>query len=415
MRRLIAAVMLWLAPLAAASAQTLPAQVDPNNPPPPLAQPFGPQASIADNFTVADFLEPAIISHTDNEEIGSGEGAYRGNCLPTHSAFSDPIVFPGLIGGSPHGHTNFGNRNGLDKTSYTQVRTEGLSSCYNIMWRSLYWLPMLSRWKADGTRDVRMPDSVNIYYKRPGINMPQCQPGNPLFIGRCVPLPNGLKLVAGADMVTQTVPSGKLTFACIVYTAQNTGGYNGGLKSDVPAAANACPAVPNGETITKRVLNVKFEFPACWNGVDLDSANHRSHIADAFTNPTTGRYACPATHPYHMWRYTAQFQYTMDEHLPTDGLWWQGRPGWYFDSDRMFGMPMVKPGTSVHMDLWDGMSPYMKTAIEANCINRVLSCNDGDLGNGEKLKRIWTASVPAILPRPTASREPGSVKFHAPN
>jgi hypothetical protein len=388
-------------------------QVDYNNPPPPLAKEFGPLDSVADNVTIADFLEPGD-SHTTNEEIGSEEGAFRGNCFPTHNAYSDPIVYPGFPGKSPHLHTNFGNRQGLTITSYAERRTVGLSSCYNVLWRSAYWVTAMIRYKADGTRDVRMPYQVDIYYKRPGKNMAQCIPGTPTYIGRCVALPNGMVGIAGYDMLSGTSPSGQISFNCIIYTNQNSGGYGGPTKTNIVDAAGSCPAFPGTDTGVKKVLNWRITFPSCWNGVDLDSPNHRSHLADMFYHPETGRLACPATHPYHMWRYTAQFKYEMDSHLPTDGVWYSGRPGWYLDSDRMHGVVMKKPGTTAHFDLADALSPYMKRHIEDNCIDRVLSCNNADLGNGQRLKRIWTASVPQIRPRPFAAKEPSTVHIHPP-
>lgn len=410
MHRMIFAALLWLLP-AAALAQSVPAQVDWQNPPPPLAQVHGPQADIADNFNVADFIEPGY-PHTDNEEIASGEGAFRAVCFPTHHAYNDSIVKPGQPGMNDHYHAVFGNPLGDVITAYSDLRTSGLSSCFNKLWRSAYWLPAMVVWNADGSSHTITPDVVIIYYKRPGINMPQCQPTSAAYIGRCVPLPNGLKGIAGYDMLTGTQPSGKTSFSCIVYTTQMPGGHVGQSQKDIPTAASTCPAVPSGETLVKRVLNLKVEFPPCWNGTDLDSPNHRSHLADYVYNPATGRAACPATHPYAFWRYTAQFQWIMDASLPTDGLWWVNRPGWYLDSDRRYGKPQLKPGTTFHFDLFDGMSPYMKVRIEANCINRVLSCFDADLGNGEKLKRLWlSTNLTRVQPRPAASREPASVKL----
>jgi hypothetical protein len=43
----------------------------------------------------------------------------------------------------------------------------------------------------------------------------------------------------------------------------------------------------------------RIHFPDCWNGKDLDSADHRSHMAYASTGSgaDAGRRVCPATHP----------------------------------------------------------------------------------------------------------------------
>jgi hypothetical protein len=58
-----------------------------------------------------------------------------------------------------------------------------------------------------------------------------------------------------------------------------------------------CSGTPNRFSATQYVLCPRgqlvqrvHDFAGCWNGVDLDSANHRTHVA--FADATTG--ACPA-------------------------------------------------------------------------------------------------------------------------
>ena len=46
------------------------------------------------------------------------------------------------------------------------------------------------------------------------------------------------------------------------------------------------PACPRSGWIT-----IEVNFPSCWDGVNLDSPDHRSHVA----YPTRG--ACPSSHP----------------------------------------------------------------------------------------------------------------------
>lgn len=39
-------------------------------------------------------------------------------------------------------------------------------------------------------------------------------------------------------------------------------------------------------------------FPSCWDGVNLDSADHKSHMAYPIQNYNSGD--CPASHPVHL-------------------------------------------------------------------------------------------------------------------
>ncbi len=39
------------------------------------------------------------------------------------------------------------------------------------------------------------------------------------------------------------------------------------------------------------MFTIGIKFPECWNGVDLDSADHKSHMAYAVNE------SCPASHP----------------------------------------------------------------------------------------------------------------------
>jgi hypothetical protein len=56
----------------------------------------------------------------------------------------------------------------------------------------------------------------------------------------------------------------------------------------------AAPAIPRCSALAE--LQLVVEFPDCWNGKSLDSANHRSHMAYSRLGACPGRYpvAVPA-------------------------------------------------------------------------------------------------------------------------
>jgi hypothetical protein len=59
-------------------------------------------------------------------------------------------------------------------------------------------------------------------------------------------------------------------------------------------------ADPKGLPTTKcDQIRAQVTFPSCWDGKDLDSADHKSHVS----YPKDGNYdggRCPSTHPVHL-------------------------------------------------------------------------------------------------------------------
>jgi hypothetical protein len=88
--------------------------------------------------------------------------------------------------------------------------------------------------------------------------------------GTIRPFPFGLKVVAGDAKATSPQSPDVVRWGC----------------SDGSNQGSSVPACPSGARLVLGVL-----FPDCWDGVNLDSADHRSHMA------YSTRGACPATHP----------------------------------------------------------------------------------------------------------------------
>lgn len=86
-------------------------------------------------------------------------------------------------------------------------------------------------------------------------------------------------------------------------------------------------------------------FPSCWNGVDLDSEDHKSHMAYPIKDDS-GTVVCPDSHP----------------------------------------VPIVRP--SYHY-AFNGWHPSVIEAILETCIQDRLDCHDGNLGNGFRLPDVF--------------------------
>lgn len=98
--------------------------------------------------------------------------------------------------------------------------------------------------------------------------------------------PEGFRMLAGNAFVrnyTGTLAADAISFVCLDYV-------NG---SPVPQG-NALPAVNCPDGVRAQVF-----FPSCWDGVNLDSADHTSHVSYPNSSfPDSG--PCPSTHPVHL-------------------------------------------------------------------------------------------------------------------
>jgi hypothetical protein len=88
-------------------------------------------------------------------------------------------------------------------------------------------------------------------------------------------------MVAGSPFdrsYKDTIEASARTFACLNYNGPAT------------PQTNAFPTTncPNG-------LRAQVYFPSCWDGVNLDSPDHRSHMA--YPTQTYDNGPCPASHP----------------------------------------------------------------------------------------------------------------------
>lgn len=187
-------------------------------------------------------------------------------CGFSHRGPDDPIVSPGKPGAS-HDHSFVGNRT---TSAFSTLGTllAGSSTCDRPGHTAAYWMPTLL---ADG-RPVP-PRSSTIYYRR-------------ATLATVVPFPTGFRMIAGSALASGPQSPMVTSWSC--------GPVSGVQRS------SSVPTCPPGRATT---LRLRVTFPSCWNGRDLDAANHQSHLAYA----TRGR--CPSTHPVGVPAITLIFRY----------------------------------------------------------------------------------------------------------
>jgi hypothetical protein len=233
-------------------------------------------------------------------------------CFYSHTAQDDPIVAPGKPGGAMHMHDFAGNTATSAASTASQLQASK-STCQLTADTAAYWTPVLS---SHGR--IVHPDRLHAYYRAGNINA----------IAKIRPVPAGLKMIAGDAKSTVAQPT-------------NVVGWNCGVQ---------------GQTLYSRPISCKagqkvvlhFFFPNCWDGVHLDSADHKSHMAYSHNG------SCPASHPVAIARLTEDYGYPT-----TDGTQITLSSGSYL---------------TAHADFWNTWNQAKMNQLTRDCINAGRQC-----------------------------------------
>jgi Domain of unknown function (DUF1996) len=180
-------------------------------------------------------------------------------CPFSHRARNDPIVFPGDPGAA-HLHDFFGNRSTNASSTYRSLR-RGRTTCELPADKAAYWIPTLY------ARDrATAPNLIKVYYttrlgQRSAIR----------------PFPKGLRIIAGNPHAHRPQSLSVVHWDC------GRGGPSGNHAHPVDCGAG--------------YVHASIIFPDCWNGVRLDSRNHRRHMAYSIDPDDDRRYRCTRSHP----------------------------------------------------------------------------------------------------------------------
>ena len=242
---------------------------------------------------------------------------FQANCPVSRPNLNDdPIVFPGLPGAS-HSHTFMGNRT-TDAHSTLASLQAGGTSCITPGDRTGYWMPTL----LNGSTAVQ-PDGPQVIYYKSGV----------IDYRSVRPFPPGLRYVVGSPTATRDefryAPGAVEGFEC----------GDSVFNWDIPA-----------NCVAGSRLNLRYQAPSCWNGLHLDSPDHKSHMS----YPVNG--VCPASHPVAV----PMIEFKMA--WPVSGDLSQAR----FSSGR---------GFSFHYDVYNVWDPATLAALVRHCINGGLQCD----------------------------------------
>jgi hypothetical protein len=200
------------------------------------------------------------------------------NCRFSHASNDDPIVYPGFPGLS-HAHTFFGNTSTDAQSTLQSLRAAG-TTCKPRADKGAYWVPTLYQ----HGRPVNA-GKAQFYYNLRGYDEMR-------------PFPAGLRMIAG-DAHARAPQSERVVFwSCGASGVRVRVGSRapecGVLQARFHGVAQRCATCERMSNFPVRVkthVELHVNFPDCWDGTHLDSADHRSHMAYS-TN-----YVCPSSHP----------------------------------------------------------------------------------------------------------------------
>ncbi|KAL4865901.1 hypothetical protein BDV12DRAFT_210787 [Aspergillus spectabilis] len=274
------------------------------------------------------------------------------SCLELASAFfkvpcsnplvverADPVVQPGIAAG--HVHTIMGGSGFGFTMDYNQTQEAQCSSCAPIADKSNYWIPSLYYQAENGSfTPVKQNGGALIYYlQRP-------EPKKDTVLAP----PKDLRMVAGNPYdrkFKDTHEAEARSYACL--------DYSGSAKPETNGFPNY--NCPNG-------LRTQVFFPSCWNGVDYDSPDHKSHMAYPIEEYNSG--TCPDTHPIKIVSIFIEVIWHTEDFDDQ----------WYGDSQPFVWANGDKTGYGLHGDFINGWDvPVLQHALD--------TCDDpnGDIKN----------------------------------
>lgn len=193
------------------------------------------------------------------------------NADGAHRNSDNFITSPGVSNAAHHTHDYVGNLSTDGNSTNESLAAAGTTCRFGD--KSTYFWPVIRDITATGDDadqpgggadgnlgKIIVPSSVSLQFR-----------GNAQ--AKVVPMPRFLRIITGdSKAVTNgpNSPNARAHWTCSGTTNR--------------FSATQYVLCPSGQLVQR--VN---DFPGCWNGTDLDSANHRTHTA--FADPTTG--ACP--------------------------------------------------------------------------------------------------------------------------
>jgi hypothetical protein len=285
------------------------------------------------------------------------------DCQPSGQAMDDPIVFPNQPGKS-HLHTFYGGTVNASST-VTSLLAQPYSKCgsnFDTVDHSGYWMPALYQ-NGQPLYSTSGSNTMDVYYQRAGGTT-----GAPIAQA----FPQGLRMIAGS--ATATTPQPGAQYKCIV--TDDPGTQRGYWQT--------FPTCNSNETIV-----LELTFPDCWDGVHLDSADHKSHMAYS----SGSKFTCPPDHPVKLPQIIMEDRY-------------------YGINGPASSFSLASGGAyTLHGDVLSAWDPHAFAGMVDSCLNNLAGCR-GQQFNQVSMAGVTQAQIDAQL-KPGAAGAAGAAAVPA--
>ncbi len=224
-----------------------------------------------DDFVDIQSIQPNVQNPQQNGD--ASEGTFSTDCGVNENGKFNPdnvIVAPGVANGAHHMHDYVGNQ-ANDAFASDDDLANGDTTCQNQGDKSTYYWPVLrlqngqdeNDAQADGggndqnVGEIQQPSEVTLDFV-----------GSP--VSKVTAMPRFLRIITGdAKAFTNGDANANASWSCTGFEdRQLTDKY---------------PICPEGSQVVR-----SFKFQSCWDGQNIDSANHRTHVAFADENGQCG-------------------------------------------------------------------------------------------------------------------------------
>ena len=306
---------------------------------------------------VADFVDiKSVQPNVPKQSVqdGASKGSFTTSCgVNAEGLFnSDNIIAaPGVTNGAHHFHDYVGNQSN-DAFASDEDLANAETSCANEGDKSSYYWPVVRLQNGTDEKDAASPGGgiegnagEIVTPKQVTLNFV----GNPR--GEVTAMPKLLRIITGdAKSFVNGPANANASWSC-------TGFEDRQLKDKYPLC-------PQGSDVVRT-----FKFQSCWDGRNIDSANHRTHMAFADANGAcAGDFrAVP--------QLVQRIVYDIDAPSVADGG--KTKPLFAVDS---FPEQLHKPVTD-HGDFINVFDEALMGEM-VDCINEGRKCDSADGGNG---------------------------------
>jgi hypothetical protein len=264
------------------------------------------------------------------------KGGFIVSCDYSHTATSDPIVFPGQPGAS-HSHDFFGNESTNAYSTYTSM-VAASTTCAASADTAGYWVPTPAVDGVEVHPSGRLGD-MRIYYRAAGASSMET-------------IPAGLAMIAGDKASIAPPPMHVLRWYC-----------GAGDAGSTPARSHPYDCTQYNATypFVDGVVGI-VNFPRCWNGTGLSPLD--VSYPEGGTPPR-----CPDAFPHLLPLVSERVHFGVMD--PCAGL----KPCGPDDPDTNVRLTVSSgPYYTLHADFWNTWQQATLDALVADCLNAHVAC-----------------------------------------